>query len=159
MPNASRIVPRTAREAPDREDARDVAERLVEAFDAFGPAYVRLLGRGGRSGISWSQLRVLQALHCDGPLMLSELGSRLGVTRRNVTSLVDRLERDGLARRVAHPADRRAILLELTRDGEAFGERHYASQRAKAVDLFKRIPSAEQEHLLDIIERLRSEME
>lgn len=59
-----------------------MAEELVEAFDTLGPAYMRLLGRGGRNGASWSQLRVLEALHCDGPLMLSHIGERLGVTRK-----------------------------------------------------------------------------
>lgn len=45
---------------------------------------------------------------------LSELASRVNCVRSNVTQMVDRLEAEGLVRRMANPADRRIILAELT---------------------------------------------
>lgn len=45
------------------------------------------------------------------------------MTKRNVTVLVDGLEKDSLARRSPHPRDRQSKLAELTPSGEvAFSE-------------------------------------
>lgn len=47
-------------------------------------------------------------------LALSEIAARLNCVRSNVTQLVDRLEADGLVRRLYDPADRRTVRAELT---------------------------------------------
>jgi DNA-binding MarR family transcriptional regulator len=46
--------------------------------------------------------------------------------RSNITQLVDRLEADGLVKRIDDPADRRAVRAEVTRLGR---ERHDAGWR------------------------------
>jgi DNA-binding MarR family transcriptional regulator len=48
------------------------------------------------------------------PLSLSECAKRMTCVRSNITQLMDRLEVDGLVRRVNDPEDRRAVLAELT---------------------------------------------
>ena len=48
------------------------------------------------------------------PVTLSELAEMLSCVRSNITQLVDRLESDGLVRRVADPEDRRSVRAELT---------------------------------------------
>ena len=52
---------------------------------------------------------------------MSDLGDELGVTARYVTSLVDGLEKEGLVRRVPHPTDRRATIIESTPKGGDLG--------------------------------------
>jgi MarR family transcriptional regulator, negative regulator of the multidrug operon emrRAB len=53
------------------------------------------------------------------PLGPGQIRDRLLVAGPTVTGLVDSLERQGLVRRVAHPVDRRRLLVELTdRGGE-----------------------------------------
>lgn len=51
------------------------------------------------------------------PLSLSECAKRMTCVRSNITQLMDRLEADGLVRRVDDPQDRRAIRAELTAKG------------------------------------------
>ncbi|QDG93890.1 MarR family transcriptional regulator (plasmid) [Rhizobium sp. NIBRBAC000502774] len=48
----------------------------------------------------------------------NELATRCGVTRATVTGLIDGLERDGLARRVADQKDRRSLQVQLTEKGQ-----------------------------------------
>ena len=48
------------------------------------------------------------------PLPLGELAERLTCVRSNITQLVDRLEADGLVRRVDDPDDRRSKRAEVT---------------------------------------------
>jgi DNA-binding MarR family transcriptional regulator len=57
-----------------------------------------------------------------GSLPLGKIGDRLQVHPTSVTSIIDRLERDGFARRVPHPADRRGVLAEITDSGRAVVE-------------------------------------
>ena len=52
-----------------------------------------------------------------GSLPLSELGKQLQIHQTSITSLVDRLEKQGLIKRTPHPTDRRSILAEMTPAG------------------------------------------
>jgi DNA-binding MarR family transcriptional regulator len=52
-----------------------------------------------------------------GSLPLSKVGQRLQVHPTSVTNTIDRLEAQGLARRVPHPTDRRTTLAEITSEG------------------------------------------
>ena len=52
-----------------------------------------------------------------GALPMSKMGVRLQVHPASVTSAVDRLEKQLLVRRVAHPTDRRTTLAEITERG------------------------------------------
>ena len=52
-----------------------------------------------------------------GQLPLSKIGQRLQVHPASVTNAIDRLERDGLVERRAHPTDGRTTLAAITRAG------------------------------------------
>jgi DNA-binding MarR family transcriptional regulator len=52
-----------------------------------------------------------------GSLPLGKMGDRLQVHRASVTNVVDRLEGQGLVRRMQHERDRRAVLAEITPEG------------------------------------------
>ena len=68
--------------------------------------------------LSMPKYSVLNELVLAGEaLSLSELASRLSCVRSNMTQLVDRLEADGLVRRVACPTDRRSVKAEITEAG------------------------------------------
>jgi DNA-binding MarR family transcriptional regulator len=49
---------------------------------------------------------------------VSELGAAVGTRPATLTGILDRLERRALITRGARPGDRRAVLIELTADGE-----------------------------------------
>lgn len=54
----------------------------------------------------------------DRRLAQNEISRELGVSRTNITNLIDGLERDGLVTRVANPSDRRVSHAQLTEAGE-----------------------------------------
>ena len=58
----------------------------------------------------------------NGEMPLGKLSQRLLVHPTSVTSTVDTLERLGLAKRVAHPTDRRATLARITPKGRRASE-------------------------------------
>ena len=69
-------------------------------------------------GLSTAKFSVLSELVKSGEaLSLSDLASRLSCVRSNMTQLVDRLEADGLVKRVADPNDRRGVRAQITTAG------------------------------------------
>ncbi|MFP5020126.1 MarR family winged helix-turn-helix transcriptional regulator [Pseudonocardia phyllosphaerae] len=65
-----------------------------------------------------------------GSLPMRVMGERLQLHPTSVTNIVDRLQGDGLVRRVPHPTDRRATLVELTSEGRARLEKATAAVTA-----------------------------
>jgi DNA-binding MarR family transcriptional regulator len=77
-------------------------------------------------GLNRTDLRCLELLSRAGALTATELAHALGFTTGGVTTVIDRLEQAGYARRRADPFDRRRIIVEPTdllaqRDAEIFG--------------------------------------
>lgn len=66
-------------------------------------------------GVNRTDLRALDVLEAESPLPAGELARRLNLSAGAVTTLVDRLERAGYARRVRSERDRRRVDVELTR--------------------------------------------
>ena len=65
---------------------------------------------------------VLLTFSRNGSLPLGKMGERLQVHPTSVTSIVDRLEAQGLVRRVKHPRDGRGVLAEITDVGRQLVE-------------------------------------
>jgi DNA-binding MarR family transcriptional regulator len=73
-------------------------------------------------GINFARARALRRI-ARHPMSMGELAAALGIDPPNATTLVDDLETLGLARRRAHPTDRRAKLVEATRKGKQMATR------------------------------------
>src|SRR5205823_5934580 len=101
----------------DMNDA--VATALIHAAQRVEERLEEVLAGVELSCAKFGALGVLVGQ--DQPISLSELAEKLTCVRSNVTQLVDRLEADGLAKRIDHPADRRAVRAEVTALGR---ERH-----------------------------------
>src|SRR5438128_4257762 len=67
-----------------------------------------------RHGLTQGRLGVLFRLYRCGDTPLGDLALSLDYTPRNITGLVDHLERDGLVERVPDPDDRRSVRARLT---------------------------------------------
>jgi DNA-binding MarR family transcriptional regulator len=74
-------------------------------------------------GLTFARYQVLGMLRWTGPLTLGAIGHRLWITPATVTSAVGRLEKADLSRRVAHPTDARATLVEITAKGRRLFDR------------------------------------
>jgi DNA-binding MarR family transcriptional regulator len=72
-----------------------------------------------KQGLSEGRLQVLFRLRHAGEagVPLGELAEMMNVTPRNVTGLMDNLERDGLVVRIPDPNDRRSVRAALTEEG------------------------------------------
>jgi DNA-binding MarR family transcriptional regulator len=137
----------------------DLSLRLVDEFAAFGPAYMKWVrSRMREPGVSYARMRLLGALHCGGPKIMSGISDELGVTRRNITALVDALEEEGLVRRRPHPTDRRATVIELTGEGARTMDTLYDEHRRSVAELFAELSDEDRRELVRLVGLLRGRL-
>jgi DNA-binding MarR family transcriptional regulator len=86
--------------------------RLARAHEAANDAFDEVARE--KLGINRTDLRCLNIIENEGPLTAGRLAERSGLTTAAVTSVLDRLERVGYARRVRDQPDRRQVLVEVT---------------------------------------------
>lgn len=127
----------------------------VASFSATFDRWVRSLVADDAP--SYPRLRLLYSLHCEGPRRMADLADALEVTPRSITALVDGLEGEGLVRRVPHPTDRRATLVELTPNAVTAVE-SYMDHSAAVADLFDGLSADDRRTLLRLTRRLETRM-
>lgn len=82
------------------------------------------------TGLSLAKLKALRHLiEADAPMALGQLAEKIACVKSNVTQLVDRLENEGLVKRIPDPTDRRSVLAAVTDSGR---ERYAAGAAALA---------------------------
>ena len=98
-----------------RDATGSADETIFMLMHAAGAVEKRLEEALGGVGLSLAKFGALSFLvRADGPLSLSECAAKMTCVRSNITQLVDRLEADGLVRRVENPVDRRGVMAAAT---------------------------------------------
>jgi DNA-binding MarR family transcriptional regulator len=99
-------------------------ERVVSVFDAL---MHRLMATHAPElntlEMTMSQTKAMYLVLAAGPMRMSELAHRLGVTNSTATGQVDRLVDLGMLERHEDPADRRQVVVSATEHGSATLER------------------------------------
>ena len=89
-----------------------------------------------------------------GGVTMSELSRILLVSNGNATTVVDRLENDGLVRRTQSDADRRTVFVALTQRGLAQFETLATEHEHELSRVFGTLSEADLETLTDILKRM-----
>ena len=112
----------------------------------------------GPFGLTFPRYEALMLLSFtrSGTLPLGKIGERLQVHRTSVTNIIDKLEADGLVRRVPHEADRRTTLAEITDAGRDVARRATTLLNDDAFGLAA-LDADEQEQLTGLLRTLRLE--
>lgn len=134
----------------------DTSHCLLDLLPTLARAFARWAEslHASCSHVSPARLRLLGVLHLKGPQQMSHLSDALEVTARNVTTLVDALEAEQLVKRLAHPTDRRATLVELTPKGLEWTTETMAPFKEKLAEPFRDLSRGDQCELLRLLELL-----
>lgn len=76
-----------------------------------------------QENLTFGQFAVLEALFHLGPLCQKDLAGKILKSPRNITMIVDNLERRGLVRRRRDPGDRRFLYIHMTDEARSLFER------------------------------------
>ena len=122
----------------------------IAVFQNFSRAMESLDVTPGRFG-------VLVVIAANSGLSQSELGALLGIDRSTIVGVIDRLERDGLVRRLPAPNDRRSHALKLSEKGAvtlALLERRVAAHER---DIASDLSAEERTTLMTLLARVAKE--
>lgn len=87
----------------------------------------------------------------DEPMKMSDLSKLLLVSNGNATNVVERLEQEGTARRIASKTDKRVVLVELTEDGRTWFRAIAAAHEAEVNTLFANLSGEDLGRFRDLI--------
>jgi len=119
-------------------------DELTTVIEDFNTIFIRL---PSVRRFNFSTLSVLHTLSRNGPLRLTELTATEQLKQPAITSLVAKLERDGLVSRRRDPRYGRAALLSLTWAGRQIVRSRHADRTAKLSRLVDRLNDQEREVL------------
>jgi DNA-binding MarR family transcriptional regulator len=115
------------------EKLDSIAENILLFFPLFYRKLLRNANVKYRLNPGNMELRSLFILAEEGTMHSSELGSKLGVSKPNVTPLVDKLIKKGYVSRLSDEKDRRVINISITEKGRRFiaGRRRVLAEKIK----------------------------
>lgn len=135
----------------------EVLDQYYESWLGLDAVYEKW---AARRGITFNMLNILTLLHeQDGPLSQTELCRRLHLSKQTVASVIDSLEKRGIAARRVSEGDRRSRVVVLTGEGSTFARELSEALRRFEVRALSMLSSAEQKALVDTMHRLWENME
>lgn len=113
-------------------------------------------------GITDVQYNVLELLSGQAPkgerMTQAELGRMMLVNPSNITSILDRMERDGLLKRVEVPEDRRSNGIKLTAKGRSLVQQMEQVYMDGVKHMAQSVSGDELKQLMDVLERIRAQV-
>jgi DNA-binding MarR family transcriptional regulator len=125
----------------------------AEALDEVAVFVIRRLT--ALREISLSAAATLATLDSAGPCRLTDLAAREGVSQPSMTTLVSRLERQGLAERRDDPSDGRIVLVAITEAGRDVLRFRRAGRVAFLASLIGELPQEDRRALAAAVPALR----
>jgi DNA-binding MarR family transcriptional regulator len=147
---------RETAQRPDDATPDACAALLLETVPAV-MRNIRTQMRAQRTaGISVAQFRALGYVGRHAGASLSAVAEHLGLTPPATSRLVDGLVARGMMRREVSPADRRAVMLALTPEGEALQAQARAGALSALVVQVAELPEGERVALMAALRQLRA---
>nr|WP_272509140.1 MarR family transcriptional regulator [Clostridium ganghwense] len=108
-------------------------------------------------GLSKPQFQSLYLVYLAGDegMTLSELGSKMCVTKANITTLVDRMESYGFMQRVSNPKDRRSIKTIITKDGKKILDKVLPEYKEFSGEIMGFLSDEEKQIANDLLEKIQ----
>jgi DNA-binding MarR family transcriptional regulator len=106
-----------------------------------------------------AQLHVMGVLHEVGPITVSHLAARLGISPPSTSAMVDRMVDGGLVERVRGEEDRRVVTVWLAPAGEAALAAAIGGRRGKLERVLRQLDPTELADTLRVLNRLERAIE
>ena len=119
---------------------------------------VQLAPRTARD-LTQRQFAVLAAIHADGRCRMGLIARNLGVSMPTATGLINRLARAGYVRRVASPADRRQVMVELTAKGQGRVRQLQEAVQRRWSDVLRSLAPRELEAFHHVVTKLHQQLQ
>ncbi|HEY4269336.1 MAG TPA: MarR family transcriptional regulator [Galbitalea sp.] len=137
-----------------RTEADATASDRAEVARALEAVLTWLRQARQTSPLSLSTLSALARLETDGPLRVTQLAAREGLTQPGMTTLLNRLEDAGLAIREPDPDDGRALRISITQAGREAITAHRAVRQRLILERLDQMGTHDLAALVDALPAL-----
>jgi DNA-binding MarR family transcriptional regulator len=153
--HVDRVIAKWAKERPELDVSPiGVVSRLGRAAGYLDQGVAQLLRQYGLNRASWDALTALRRAGEPYRLCPTELYRELMRTSGTITHRLDRLEQQGLIRRIPNPDDGRGTLVELTAKGRRLVDRVAPGHLANEERLIRSLTKPEREQLEALLRKL-----
>jgi DNA-binding MarR family transcriptional regulator len=128
-----------------KQPADDAGDCIGELLDQAMDLTARFLS--DRADLSASAAFAMNRVCREGPIRLTTLAAKEGVSQPSMTQLIQRLERQGLVARLADPGDGRAALIGVTECGQALLDDRKRLRRERLMVLLATLTAEEESAL------------
>ena len=112
-----------------------------------------------QSGLTTSQLIIIQAVNALRDPTVSAIAHAASLSPATVTTILNRLEKNGLVSRCRSATDRRRVIVTLTDAGAAICVKAPRPLQDQFVDRFNRLPSEQQNQIVKALDGVATMMD
>ncbi|MDA0250410.1 MAG: MarR family transcriptional regulator [Actinomycetota bacterium] len=131
--------------------AGDLQRVLSKLFNVLRRADTQ---RGPRPDLTLAQISILLTLLDSGPIRMTELATRERVRTPTTTVAIRRLEKVGLVKRSRDPSDMRAVLVEVTPEGQVQYTEALDARRTQLAMMLGKLSDEERQNLTNALKPL-----
>ncbi len=139
------------------EKVTEIEEHMIEVRNLFVQIFNRMVKGSRRISdmpVTLSQMKALTAFHEDREYSMTELSRNALVKMPSMTEMVDRLEAEGLLKRVRDTRDRRVVKVALTDAGKKIHDKFIGRRREEMGNLFGKLSQKDQDDLLTALRKV-----
>ncbi|MFF2887058.1 MarR family winged helix-turn-helix transcriptional regulator [Paenibacillus sp. NPDC057967] len=141
------------------EERMELMKSLDESFREVRKLIQAEWNRENEHALGMTHGRMLIILSESGPQKASALAEGLQITSGGVTGIADRLIELGYVSRERSEEDRRAVMLMLTKNGEAMVQSMLKVREKVMIKLFRGMSTEDMEKALDLFSTMKGNME
>jgi MarR family 2-MHQ and catechol resistance regulon transcriptional repressor len=121
------------------------AAKAVEKVDRASIAH---------TGHGLSDFTIMEALLHKGPLPINQIGEKVLLTSGSMTAAVNRMEKDGLVKRIQDPSDGRCFYVHLTQKGRQTIKTAYAEHEKNLEKIAGALSDSERKELVRLLKKI-----
>lgn len=143
----------------DNRSITEFADSVLEIMPAIMKEFLKSQAGGfHKMKITLPQFAIMEMLEREKEAKMTDLAKAMGVTTSAMTGVVDRLVRDGYARRSHDLEDRRIIHIKLTPKGTRTVHTAIDDRKKATIKMFGMISQEEREKYLSILRHIKEQL-
>ena len=107
-----------------------------------------------QTGHALSDFTIMEALLHKGPLPIYKIGEKVLLTSGSMTAAVNRMEKDGLVKRIQDPSDGRCFYVHLTKKGRHMIKKAYAKHAKTLEKIASVLSDSERKELVRLLKKI-----
>ena len=107
-----------------------------------------------QTGHALSDFTIMEVLLHKGPLPINKIGEKVLLTSGSMTAAVNRMEKDGLVKRIQDPSDGRCFYVHLTQKGRHMIKKAYAKHEKTLEKIASVLSDSERKELVQLLKKI-----